>query len=258
MNDPWLYKPLARPDASVRLFCFTHAGVAAAFYRLWPQGLPADVEVCAIQLPGRGSRFREPPFTRMHDIVRSLASALRAHVDRPFAFFGHSMGAIVAREVARELSRAGLVPGHLFVSGRRPPWMPDPDRRRALHPLPDAEFVDEVSRRYGGIPPEVRAHDDLMALLLPGLRADFEALETFALAVPESLPCPVTAYGGTCDPQTPRTHLDAWCTETRSDFSVRTFEGGHFYLEPQRADLLSDISARLGRMCCDTGRETVA
>ncbi len=245
MNASWLYRPQPRSAPAARLVCFPHAGAPAAFFRLWPQGLAPEVEVCAVQLPGRGSRLREPSFTSLPALAQALGEALAPLFDRPVAFFGHSMGAVVAREVARSLAAEGRSPCHLFVSGRRPPWMADATGQPHLHPLPDAAFVQEINRRYGGIPAEVLAHDDLMALLLPALRADLQVLETAPHALPQALDCPVSVYGGDRDAQAPRAHLEAWHTETRAGFSVRVFEGGHFYLEPHRAALLADIGNRL-------------
>jgi medium-chain acyl-[acyl-carrier-protein] hydrolase len=186
-------------------------------------------------------------------LVEGLLPALRPHLDLPFAFFGHSMGAVLAREVAGGLARhGGPQPHHLFVSGRRPPWMRD--EQTLMHRLSDREFVDEITRRYGGIPPEVLEHPDLMELLLPCLRADIEALETFEPVPSAPLVCPVTAYGGIDDRLAPRAHLDAWRIETTGGFDVRVFAGDHFYLEPQRAELLADLSHRLAPVL----REAVA
>jgi medium-chain acyl-[acyl-carrier-protein] hydrolase len=180
----------------------------------------------------------------MAAIVDALVPALLPHMDRPFAFFGHSMGSVVAYEVARDLVRRGApTPEHLFVSGRRPPSMVAPDP--PMHVLPDREFVAEINRRYGGIPDAILRDPELMALFLPCLRADVTALETHQYQPSEPLHCPVSALGGAHDRLTPYEHLDAWRAETTAAFSVRAFPGDHFYLVQQRDSLLAHIAAAL-------------
>ena len=240
----WVHCYAARPRAALRLFCFSYAGAGASVYRLWHTGLPSDIEVCAIQLPGREGRLRETPITSLPEMVASLLPALSAQADRPFAFFGHSMGAALAAETARTLQQRGdPVPDHLFLSGRRPAHIVDPDPPIAQ--LPDAAFVAELNRRYGGIPAEVLAHDDLMALLLPGLRADITALEGFRPAPGPRLSMPLSVFGGLADTRTPRAHLDAWRAEAAGPVRVRQFPGDHFFLNPQRAALLDALRAEL-------------
>jgi medium-chain acyl-[acyl-carrier-protein] hydrolase len=244
MKNAWLLRPAPRPDARARLFCFPHAGGGGNSFRLWPAGLPAGLELLAAQLPGRETRLREPPLGSIPEMVEGLVRAMSPHLDVPFALFGHSMGAVVAAEVARALhSGGGPTPSQLIVSARRPPWLPDPEP--PLHPLPDREFVVEIQRRYGGMPAEVTQHADLMELLLPALRADIQALETHRPGPRPPLACPVSAFGGADDRNVPREHLDAWRTETRDTFRVRVFAGGHFYLDPRRAEVLADLSATL-------------
>lgn len=244
LSDLWLLKHLPRPQARARLFCFPHAGVGASTYRLWPKGLPEELEVCALQTPGRENRLREPALSSLPKLVEALVPVLLPHLELPFAFFGHSMGAVLASEVARALVAAGAPsPSHLVVSGRRPPHVKGPET--LMHPLPDAQFVAEISRRYGGIPPAVLQERELMALLLPGLRADITALETHQPPPRPPLACSITAFGGDEDRLTPLEHLDAWRGETRGAFRVRTFAGGHFYLDARRAEVLADLSVTL-------------
>jgi surfactin synthase thioesterase subunit len=226
----------------MRLFCFSYAGAGAAAYRLWPAALPAEIELVAIQLPGRESRLREQAYSNIGEIIAALEPALAPHVDLPFALFGHSLGAVVAVELARALERGGMSrPAHLFVSARRPPRIPD--ALPPMHALPDAQFIDEVQRRYGGIPAEILAQPDVMELLLPGLRADITALETHAFVDGPALASPITAFGGMQDARTPRAHLDAWRRETAAEFQVREFPGDHFYFVPQREAVAAEIVA---------------
>lgn len=242
-----------QPGAPVRarLFCFPYAGVGGSVYRLWPNGLPADLEVCVVQLPGREQRLREPPKTSIVDLVRELVPAFVPYLDLPFAVFGHSMGAVLASEVTRALAEAGHpLPQHLLVSGRRPPHVAGPES--PMHGLDDAAFVAELNRRYRGIPAEVLEQPELMALFIPILRADLTALETYLPQGRAPLPCPITAFGGLDDHLTPRDHLEAWKGETSRAFDVRLYEGDHFYLNTQRSRLLADISATLEPMLADS------
>jgi surfactin synthase thioesterase subunit len=234
----------ARRETKARLFCFPYAGVGASVYRSWIAALPVEIDLCPIQLPGREGRFGERAIASLQKIVDELVPALLPHLDRPYAFFGHSMGSALALEVARALATRGEPgPRQLFVSARRPPHVPDPEA--PLHGLPDREFVAEINRRYGGIPAEVLAHQDLLELLLPTLRADITALETHRPPRRPPLACPIVAFGGADDPRAPRPHLEAWRGETTSSFRLRIFPGDHFYLTARRAELLADIAATL-------------
>ncbi len=252
MQSP-LVRYAPRGKRSARLFCFPPAGVGASAYRLWHRTLPEGLDVCAVQPPGRESRLRDPPIPSIPGLVNALLPALQPHLDLPFAFFGHSMGAVVASEVARALmSQGGPTPYHLFVSARRPPHLRSLEP--PLHLLPDGAFVAEIQRRYGGIPPEVMRHADVMALLLPALRADITALETHLPPSRPPLPCPISAFGGAEDRLTPRPHLEAWRGETSSTFRLRVFPGGHFYLNECRADLLADVAVTLAAIASGSPR----
>jgi surfactin synthase thioesterase subunit len=232
--------------------------VGGSAYRLWPGALPEELEVWAVQPAGREGRLREPPVKSIPGIVEALLPDLLPQLDRPFAFFGHSMGAVVAYETARALAeRGGPLPGHLVVSARRPPHLPGVEL--PLHPLPDAEFVAEIQRRYGGIPREVAAHAELLELLLPALRADITALETHRPPPRrQPLPCPISAFGGAADLLAPRAQLEAWRDETSGAFRVRVFAGGHFYLDAGRAEVLADLAAILGPLTRSRSGEATA
>lgn len=245
LPSKWLMR-WASGDASVelRLFCFSHAGGGAAAYRLWPRLLGPSIDICAVQLPGRANRLRERPLESMSALVEELREELLPLLDMPFACFGHSMGAIVAAEVCRSLASHGHpVPQQLIVSGRRPPGMPDPNP--PLRHLSDAEFLLEIHRRYAAIPPEVASEPDVLALLLPALRADIAALETHAPGVREPLECPIFAMGGSEDSLTPRSHIEEWAGQTRGEFRLRMFPGGHFYLDSCRQAAVAEISRTL-------------
>ncbi len=150
MSSPWFVRPKPKPNAGLRLFCFAHAGGAASAFYPWGAGLE-DADIWAIQLPGREGRLTEPLLTDFTVLQERLAHELTPHLDRPFAFFGHSMGAILAYEIARELRRRGLpTPARLYVSGRRAPHLPTTDP--PLHPQSDAAVIAELKRRFDGLP----------------------------------------------------------------------------------------------------------
>lgn len=210
-------------------------------FRLWGQNLPPEIDMCAVQLPGRANRLHEPALDRIEALVDGVAQALHGQLDLPYAFFGHSMGAVLAAETMRALALRGEPPPvHLFVSGRRPSHVPDPNS--PLAHLDDTAFVTEINRRYGGIPPELLAHADVMELLLPSLRADIRALERFDVRRGARLDCPITALGGADDLLAPLEHLQAWRDDTSHAFRVRQYPGDHFYLDARRAEVLAEIS----------------
>ncbi len=226
----------------LRLFCLPHAGGNALLYRPWQRLFPAGIDLCPIELPGRGARLQETAFTRMAPLVNTLAEALRPLLSVPFAFFGHSMGAAIAYELARRLQRPAA-PVHLFVSARS---APDPAYEpRALHRLPDAELLTALAR-LGGTPPEVLARTDLMAALLPGIRADLELIETYVPPNANPLRCPITAMGGAEDRMIDRRGLEAWRGFTTAEFRLRSFPGGHFYLAESARAVVTTILRELG------------
>jgi medium-chain acyl-[acyl-carrier-protein] hydrolase len=247
IRDPWLYRLAPRQLPTARLFCFPYAGVGPSVFRHWPAGLPGALEVWAVQLPGRGSRINEPAIANIPTLAAAILEAIKPYLDMPFALFGHSMGAILAFEVAQGLASKGFsLPNHLVVSGRRPPHIPNPES--PLHGLSDADFVFEINQRYGGIPPEILENPDILALVLPGLRADITALETHRPARHLPLSCPISAFGGKDDPLTSPLHLEAWRSETTDRFEVCHFPGGHFYLDGQRVSVLARLVATLSTM----------
>jgi medium-chain acyl-[acyl-carrier-protein] hydrolase len=241
---PWLVRMKPRPTARLRLLCVPYAGVGPSAYRRWSDTLPHDIEVGAVHLPGREGRLREPAFTRIEPLIDATAEGLRPYLDRPFALFGHSMGAMVAFELAQRFRAEGWgEPTHLFVSGRRAPHQPP--RHPAITHLPDAQFVEEIQRRYNGIPDEVLRHPDLLALLLPGLRADLTLIEAYAHRPGSPLACPVSAYGGVADTEATPAELVGWRQHTRGGFSVQVFPGGHFFVQSAHEELMQSVKAEL-------------
>jgi surfactin synthase thioesterase subunit len=240
----WLVRMKPRSRARRRLLCVPYAGVGPSAYRRWAESLPADVEVGIVHLPGREGRLREAPFTRIEPLVDAAAPALRPYLDLPFAMFGHSMGALVAFELARRFRDEGAgVPTQLFVSGRRAPQLPP--RHAPMTHLPDDQFVGEIRRRYNGIPDEVLRHPDLLALLLPGLRADLSVVETYAHRPGVPLPCPITAFGGLADPEATEAELVGWRQQTAAALSVRMLPGGHFFVQSAHEDLMRILTDEL-------------
>ncbi len=239
----WLayYKP--NPAARLRLFCFPYAGGAALIYRTWANHLPAEVEVCPVQLPGRGKRLQEPLLKRLTDVVENLTGEIQSLLDKPFAFFGHSMGAMICYEVAHALRRrCGTQPVQLFVSGCRAPQVPRQDQ--ITYNLPDAELVEDL-RRLNGTPAEVLEHPELMALMLPLLRADFEVVQTYAYQSEPPLNCPISAFGGLQDSEISPDDIEGWREQTTGRFIRRMFEGNHFFVNSAQPLLLRTLSQEL-------------
>ena len=244
--DPWFVQHRPAGQTRLRLFCFPYAGGAAQIYRTWVERLPAGCEVCAAQLPGRGSRLREVPFTSMAEVVDAVAGVIGPYLDKPFALLGHSMGAIIAFELARRLRREGrAMPLQLFASGRRAPQIPSSEE--PTYALPDPEFIKEL-RRLKGTPDEVLEHPELMELLLPLIRADFSVTQTYHYTPEPPLDCPISVFGGTHDRDVSPEQLEPWREQTTSAFSLRLIPGDHFFIHTSRAALLDALSAQLARL----------
>jgi medium-chain acyl-[acyl-carrier-protein] hydrolase len=236
----------AEPRPAWRLFCFPHAGGGPSFFRPWHAALQPEIAVRRVLLPGREWRLDELAFRRMADLIEPLCAGLEPYLDEPYAFFGHSMGAVVAYEAARRFSAGGRTgPSCLIVSGRRAPALPGRDR--ALAGLPDDEFAAEVAR-LNGIPPQVLGEPDLLAMLLPTLRADYELAETYRPLDGGQLDCPVIGYLGASDPETDYQRVLSWREVTTGEFTTRVFRGDHFYLKGGRADVLNAVREDLRRV----------
>lgn len=243
MSNSWVVFPKPNAGARLRLFCFPYAGGGALIYRPWGAALSPHVEVCAIQLPGRGGRMSEEPLVKLSQVVEAVAQALQPYFDKPFAFFGHSMGALISFELARQLAREGRrAPQHLFVSGHRAPHLPETEP--PFYNLPDAELINEL-RRLNGTPQEVLENPELMQLMLPLMRADFSVCQTYTYVAAPPLTCPLTAYGGTGDTAVEREHLEAWRQHTTSAFALRMFPGDHFFLHTSQPSLLRALAQQL-------------
>jgi medium-chain acyl-[acyl-carrier-protein] hydrolase len=226
------------PSADLRLFCFPYAGGNAFAFRSWREEAPPPLDIWPVQLAGRGHRIAESPFRRLSALCGALVEALGPHLDRPFAFFGHSMGALLAFELARHLRREGRPgPRRLFVSGGRAPRR---DRGPLLHNLSDPALLVELER-LNGIPAEVMREPDLMSMFLPILRADLELYETYVYYSEVALECPISAFGGWQDSRVSHEDLAAWQEETRTAFSLRMFAGDHFFLHAARASIVRAI-----------------
>ncbi|KYF72840.1 gramicidin dehydrogenase [Sorangium cellulosum] len=247
-SDAWVGCPRPNPASRLRLFCFPYAGGGASVYSAWWRELPAHTELCAIKLPGREARLGEPPFERLTPLVQALATALDGWLAKPFAFYGHSLGALVSFELARELRRRGApLPRHLFVSARRAPHLPI---AAPLHGLSDDDFLAWL-RRMGGTPEEVLRDPDLLALFLPVLRADVAVNEAEPFVPGPPLDCPMSAFGGADDERASPAEMEAWREHTRGPFRTEVFPGGHFFLRTARAPLLRSISAVLDGVARD-------
>jgi len=234
----------AAAGAPVRLICFPHAGVGPSAYRQWAPEMAPHVDVVSVLLPGREARLGEPPLRDIEPIIDSVTAALRPLLDRPFAFFGHSMGAVVAFEVSRRLRDTGAgEPLHLFVSGHRAPQLPP--RHPPLAHLGDADFIRELQLRYDGIPREVLRHPDLLALLLPAMKADLAAVEGYTFRASLPLACPLSALGGIDDEEATHDELDAWREQSTGPFSLHRLPGGHFYLQALRSAVIDIVMQRL-------------
>lgn len=226
----------------MRVFFFPYAGGGPAAFAKMCNGLADSFDGTAVHYPGRGSRHPEPPLTDLRALVETLAQAISPLLDKPFAFFGHSMGGLIAFELTRTLRRKGLAqPNMLFISARAAPQLPNPNPH--IHQLPDAEFVSEL-KKLNGIPPEILQNNELMRLSLPILRADFEMIETYQYQTDVPLNCPIVALGGTDDSRVSHVQLAGWAMHTKDSFESQFFAGDHFFLTTAHEAVLKFVEGK--------------
>jgi len=224
----WFFCRRPNPRARCRLFCLPYAGGSAMAFREWHQFIPPTVELCPIELPGRWSRRHEPMPHEMSVLGERMAEELAEFWDLPIVLFGHSMGGLAAFELARALRRRGIAIRHLHVAARSAPQWPR-DLSVELHHLPDDDLLHRLIQEYGGIPPAVLADRELLALVLPVIRADMTALETYDYVAEPPLACPISVYAGTDDTAVKLPTLRAWRAQTEGAFSLEYMAGDHFF-----------------------------
>lgn len=241
----WL--PYSRLDGvrpRIRLLCFAHAGGSALVFRTWREKLPWTIQACAVQLPGRERRLTEPFITNMPRLIHELSGSLAPLLEGRIALIGHSLGAKIAFEFARairsQFPKAELV--HLFVSGSQAPHLRS--RETPIYNLPEQKFLERL-RQFGGTPREVLANTEVMNLLVPRLRSDFELDDTYTYEPAEPLHCPITVWGGESDDLVPRASLEAWQVHTSAGFQAHVLRGSHFAFYEQEPEIIALIRQKL-------------
>lgn len=232
-----------RRNASVRMFCFPYAGGGANLYRPWQRDLHADVEVVAVQPPGRGTRMQEPPIRSVQAMVDAIVPDIIPLMDRPCIFFGYSMGGAIAFEVGRALQRMGRSRLELFIAAARrgPTRLP---LRPPIHDLPQDEFIERL-RTYGATPTEVLENADLLSFILPTIRADFSLSETYRYEDNGLLRCRSLVLGSKSDPYVPWDDLLAWQEAIADECSVREIGEGHFFIHSHADSLAAEVRSAI-------------
>ncbi len=233
------------PEAVSRLFCFPHAGGGPVAFFDWSQRFGGEIECVCLQYAGRGQRLREQPQTCVEGLIGDIGLDFSAFADKPFAFYGHSFGGIVAFELARQMTRSGLPgPHHLFVGATRPPHLPL--RYPPIHQLADREFVESIQLRYGGIPATIFDNPELLEMFLPAMRADFTGYETYRFEPSDPLTIPITAFAGAEDSAVALDSLQQWALHTNSGFDINVLSGGHFFPTVSGLELIRVLKTRIG------------
>lgn len=239
-TDLWVRRYHPAADTATRLLCLSHAGGSASYFFAVSRALSPDIDVLAAQYPGRQDRLREPCLNSVDDLADGLVAALEPLLDRPIMIFGHSLGATLGFEVARRLERAGRTPVALFASGRPAPHRIRPER---TYLATDAELVANMWK-LGGTDAALLDDEDILAMVLPAIRADYTAAETYTYRPGPPLTCPVIALTGDNDPKATVEEVAAWREHTSGDFELAVYPGAHFYLNDHVPDILRRIRAR--------------
>ncbi len=238
-QESWLCA-LGPARGRVRLVCFPYAGGSPSVFHGWRQTLPEEVSLYGVHLPGRSRRIVEKPVETVEEMVDATVQALNPHLSAPLVFFGHSMGAVLAFEVARMLRRrAGIEPAHLILAGYVAPQLPRTNVVR--RDLSDSALKDKL-RELGGTPPEILDDPRMMDMLLPSLRADFNAIGAYQFRPEPPLSCPITTIAGDADTHCSPAEIEQWRVQTRGEFTTHVLHGGHFFIQSAAAPLQEIIA----------------
>jgi surfactin synthase thioesterase subunit len=229
-RDPaagWLRWIEPRPYARLTLLCLPHAGGGASSFKAWGRDAPPEIDVCAVQLPGRENRTNASPLTDIDVLLDALLAALQPHLGRPYAIYGHSLGALIGFELVRRLRRQRRrLPVGLFVGSRRAPQLPSPVP--TIHRMPDEVLVQWL-KRAAGTADLLLTNERWLRFYLPALRADLSLSEGYRYTPEAPLPCPIFAFGGSDDAVLAHHELDAWRVQTRDTFRLSLYPGGHLF-----------------------------
>ncbi|WEF32910.1 thioesterase II family protein [Pseudoduganella chitinolytica] len=244
-NLKWFNPPRHNPAARVNLLCFHHAGGAASFYKKWPAALSPLVQVLPVQMPGRETRYDEAFAPSIGAMVDELLRHQHAFADKPYALFGHSLGALFGFELGRRLARVGAAaPRFLVASGHGAPRA-EPAVEQ-LHGLPDRQFVDRMREKYGGISDEVMASEELLDFLLPRFRADIRIAEQHVSQDDTPVRFPVVALHGRADQSVSMADVQGWQDKTAARVSIHEFDGDHFFIETNERQVIGVVNKLLG------------
>jgi surfactin synthase thioesterase subunit len=250
-NSPWIVRRTPRESASLRLFCFPYAGGGSVVFHDWHSAFPEHIEVCAIEPPGRLARRAERACSEVAEFTSAVSAALDPFLDRPFAFFGYSLGALLAFECARALRRERkLEPTDLIVAASKAPQLPR--RQPPISGAPSANFVRELEARYGPIEPVIKADPEMLAAIVDIMRVDLGMLERYVYQADQSFSCPILAVGGTEDHSVMQGELEGWRAQSNAPSRTHYLPGGHFFIRGSGAQLRGLVRDQLSRAALDS------
>lgn len=241
---PWFTNPTPRRNAKIRLICFHYAGGGASIFHQWGSQLPEYIEVVAVQLPGREDRFKDQPIADINTVTTMLQDELSCLLDKPYAVFGHSMGAILSYEWLRTVKKSNLPSPILYLpAGRQAPHIPN--KSPPLYSLSDQEFIDGLLKKYPNTMRPALDNAEICQLSMPKLRADFTLAEGYQYKLGATLDCPILAIAGQQEYCIEDGDLLAWGNHTTNNISTSRLPGDHFFILSSRSALLYFISGKL-------------